>query len=72
MKETLRAGQTSKVFGISPTTVIPLTENGKKDAQQGMKAIHVIMITRIKYKDGTVFEDERVYQALKQYVDSRQ
>lgn len=52
------------------TKLIPLSDELRKklDLYGGIKEITVFMIVRVEYTDGTVFDDEKVYNSLKEYL----
>jgi hypothetical protein len=54
--------------------IVPLTKElrEKLKLQGPMQGMLVLMITRVEFTDGTVYEDEAVYKAMRSYMDDLQ
>lgn len=54
--------------------IVPLTKNlrEKLKLQGPMQGMVVLMVIRVEFTDGTVYDDEAVYKAMRSYVDDLQ
>lgn len=71
-RKTVLPGQIITVSEESPSVrIIPLSDDlrGKLQLNGGMKGTIVFIVVRIEYADGTIYDDERLYEAIKKYFD---
>ncbi len=50
--------------------IVPLTEALRKEKKlKGMKAVLIFLVVKVEFADGTVFDDEKTYQALAKFFE---
>jgi len=72
VKNTILPGQIYVREGRGEVEVVELTESLREqlDLRGEMKTVYVFMVVRVEYADGSVYNDEPVYKALKTHLDS--
>jgi hypothetical protein len=67
-------GELVLLRGEDWTQIVPLTSElrEKLKLQGPMQGLVILMVIRVEFTDGTVYDDEKVYKAMVSYMDDLQ